>query len=291
MRRTNQRSAMYPAIAAFAIARPRCRFQMTTSVSDHWITLEKGKLFARRWTPSRPLRERDGTILLIHDSLGSVELWRDFPKLLVAATGRCVAAYDRLGFGRSDAQEDLLQPGFIHAEAETVIPQLCEALGLEFIIPFGHSVGGAMAVCTAARWPERCRALISESAQSFVEDATHVGLRDAQEKFAQPGQMDRLARYHGTKARWVFDSWIKNWLSACFEEWRLDEELRAMRCPSLVLQGDQDEYGTLEHARRIARLATGPSHLVIIEGCGHVPHREQPKRILDEVTSFLAAVN
>ncbi len=257
------------------------------SATDHWITTDRGNLFARKWTPTVRHPDRSATIVLIHDSLGSVELWRDFPPALAAATGRCVIAYDRLGFGRSDALKELLPPTFIQDEAATVIPLICEAFELNLIIPFGHSVGGGIAVTTAALWPERCVAVISESAQSFVENTTSEGLRAAKEQFKQPGQLERLARYHGAKARWVLDSWFKNWLAAYLAGWSLDEYLRGVRCPVLIIQGDQDEFGTLEHARRIARLASGPAQLVIIEGCGHVPHREQPQRILDEVARFL----
>jgi pimeloyl-ACP methyl ester carboxylesterase len=244
-------------------------------------------LFARKWTLSDPYRDPDATFLLIHDSLGCVELWRDFPQELARATRKCVVAYDRLGFGRSDAQQVLLPPTFIRDEAEIVIPRLCAALGLNVVIPFGHSVGGAMALAAAARQTVKCIAVIAESAQSFVEDTTHAGLRAAQEKFDQPGQLERLARYHGTRAGWVLDTWFNTWLSACFEGWCLDEELRDVQCPAFVLQGDQDEFGSLEHARRIVRLVPGPSRLVIIPSCGHVPHREQPQRIVEEVEHFL----
>jgi pimeloyl-ACP methyl ester carboxylesterase len=207
------------------------------------------------------------------------------------ATGRSVVAYDRLGFGRSDAHPGPLPLTFIRDEAATVVPRLCETLGLDAIIPFGHSVGGGMAVATAARWPERCAALVTESAQTFVEDRTVAGLRAARLEFARPGQLERLARYHGAKARWVLNAWIETWLSPEFADWRLDDHLRAVRCPTLALHGDRDEYGSAQHPERIARLTNGPSRAVLLEGCGHVPHREQPMRVLAEVASFLASLD
>ena len=218
-----------------------------------------------------------------------MDLWRDFPERLSVATRRTVVAYDRLGFGRSDARAGTLPATFIHDEATTVVPRLSGELGLDTMILFGHSVGGAMALATAAYWPERCAVVVTESAQSFVEDRTLAGIRAARADFEKPGQLERLARYHGPKARWVLDAWVDTWLSPAFADWCLDDSLRDVRCPTLALHGDQDEYGSLQHPERIARLTQGPSRAVILDGCGHVPHREQPTRVLDEVTRFLAS--
>ncbi len=254
-----------------------------------WIATEQGRLFARVWAPSDLRSDTDAPILLFHDSLGCVELWRDFPEQLAVATRRSVIAYDRLGFGQSDAHPGTLPLTFIRDEGATVVPQTCEALGIDAFIAFGHSVGGGMAIATASRWPERCAAVVTEAAQTFVEDRTVAGLRAARSDFDRPSQLERLARYHGAKARWVLDAWIETWLSPEFAEWRLDDDLRRVRCPALALHGDQDEYGSAEHPGRIAHLTQGPSKAVILEGCGHVPHREQPARVLAEVAGFLAS--
>jgi pimeloyl-ACP methyl ester carboxylesterase len=259
------------------------------TATDHRIGTDQGTLFARRWVPGDVRRDSPAPIVLFHDSLGCVELWREFPEQLAVATRRSVVAYDRLGFGRSDEHPGPLPLTFIRDEAATVVPRLCDALGLDMIVPFGHSVGGGMAIATAARWPERCAAVVTESAQSFVEDRTRAGLEAARVEFARPGQLERLARYHGAKARWVLDAWIETWLSPEFADWHLDEDLGGVRCRALALHGDQDEYGSAEHPGRIARLTQGPSSAMILEGCGHVPHREQPARVLSEVTRFLTA--
>src|SRR5688572_2940135 len=249
---------------------------MAVTASEHWIATERGRLFARGWVPSPRPRGADATILLFHDSLGCVEVWRDFPAQLAAATGRAVVAYDRLGFGRSDPHPGLLPPTFVRDEAATSVPRLRETLGLDVVIPFGHSVGGGMAVATAAHLAAACPALVTESAQSFVEDRTLEGIRAAREAFRAADQFERLERYHGTKARWVLDAWTKTWLAPEFAGWNLDDDLRRVRCPTLALHGEHDEYGSPRHPERIARLIRGPSRAVILEGCGHVPHREQP---------------
>ena len=258
--------------------------------SDHRIPTENGAFFARVWTPSDPSHDARASIVLFHDSLGCVELWRGFPAQLAAATGRRVVAYDRLGFGQSDALLGPLPLTFIGDEAAIVVPRLRNGLGLDAIIPFGHSVGGGMAIATAARWPEHCVAVITEAAQTFVEDRTAAGLRAARVEFSKPGQIERLARYHGAKARWVLDAWIETWLSPAFAGWSLEEDLRGVQCPALAIHGDHDEYGSVQHPERIARLTNGMARAVILQGCGHVPHREQPVRVLDEVTRFLATV-
>jgi pimeloyl-ACP methyl ester carboxylesterase len=261
---------------------------MTVTASDHWIATGRGKLFARTWVPSHQPGHDDATIVLFHDSLGSVDLWRGFPQQLAVATRRTVVAYDRLGYGRSDSHLGPLSLNFIREEAVTVVPQLREALDLGAMIPFGHSVGGAMAIATAARLSEHCLAVVTESSQSFVEDRTVSGLRAARADFELPGQLERLARYHGAKAHWVLKAWIETWLNPAFSDWCLDDDLLGVHCPVLALHGDLDEYGSLEHPERIARLTRGPSRAVILDGRGHVPHREEPRRVLDEVTRFLA---
>ena len=240
------------------------------------------------WRPSEPRGDSDAAILLLHDSLGCVAGWRDFPEMLAATTGLRVVAYDRLGFGASDARTGPLPLDFVRDEAERVLPRVCEALGLGALVPFGHSVGGAMAVAIAARWPERCAAVVTEAAQSFVEARTLAGIRAARAAFAQPDQFARVVRRHAEKARWVLDAWTETWLDPAFADWSLDDDLRGVRCPALVLHGDRDEYGSPEHAARIARLVQGPARTVILDGCGHVPHREQPTRVLGEVARLLA---
>lgn len=264
----------------------------TIATSDHRVVTDRGTLFARVWEPRTAPEGADAAILLFHDSLGSVELWRDFPERLAIATGRAVVAYDRLGFGKSDPHPGTLPPTFVVDEAREMVPQLREGLrevlGREGLVPFGHSVGGGMAVATAAQLGDDCRALVTEAAQSFLEERTLEGIRAARDAFRRPGQVERLERYHGAKARWVLDAWIETWLAPGFAGWTLDAELARVRAPALVLHGDADDYGSVRHPERIATLTGGPSRLVVLEGCGHVPHREQPMRVLDEVARFLA---
>lgn len=255
--------------------------------ADRRIRVGDGEVFARTWTPDRASPGAPAPVLLLHDSLGCVELWRGFPRRLAAATGRRVIAYDRLGFGRSDPHPGRLEFGFVAGEAERVLPRVCDRLGVDAFVVCGHSVGGGMAVEAAARHPHRCRALVTIAAQAFVEDRTLAGIRAAQRDFRDPATFDRLVRYHGDKARWVFDAWVGTWLAPAFAGWTLDAALKAVRCPVLAIHGADDEYASPEHPKRIAA-GRGTAH--ILPDVGHLPHREREPLVLDLIRSFLAGV-
>ncbi len=254
-------------------------------VDDHWVDHPRGRLFVRLWAPTG--QAAGAPIVLQHDSLGCVELWREFPEQLCAATGRRVVAYDRLGFGRSDARTGTLPLDFIADEARSFFPVLLEQLGIERCVVFGHSVGGGMAVHCAAGLGDRCEALITESAQAFVEDRTVQGLRAARELFQQPEQMERLARYHGDQAAWVLEAWLGTWLSPTFSGWSLQEVLPKVKCPVLAIHGADDEYGSARHPEMICRLAGGPAQLALMADTGHVPHRERPGQVIAAVLAAL----
>ncbi|MBV6670065.1 alpha/beta hydrolase [Xanthomonas euvesicatoria pv. alangii] len=258
----------------------------TIEIVDQWVTTESGKLFTRRWVPT--VRHPGAVpVVLFHDSLGCVELWRDFPSRLASTTGREVIAYDRLGFGRSDSHPGALSPlDFVHEEATTGFSAVRNALGLDHFIALGHSVGGGMAIECAAAYPAHCQALVTESAQAFAEERTLQGIRQAKQSFAQPGQLQRLEKYHGEKATWVLHAWVDVWLAPEFATWRLDEALRAVKCPVLAIHGANDEYGSTRHPQRIIELATGPSELLLLKDCGHVPHREQEERVISHIAAW-----
>lgn len=266
---------------------------MTESLSldaaEAWINTPGGRLHARQWASSTAAAAQP-PIVLLHDSLGCVALWRDFPQRLAQATGRRVIAYDRLGFGRSDPYPGALEPGFIQHEAHGGFAALVEQFEVGRFVVLGHSVGGGMAASIAAAYPDRCVGLITESAQAFVEERTREGIRAAQAQFAEAGQMGRLEKYHGDKAQWVLDAWVNTWLSPAFAQWCLDDALLAVRCPVLAIHGMEDEYGSTAQPERIVTLAGAPARLALLPRCGHVPHREQEAAVLDAVSTFVAAL-
>jgi pimeloyl-ACP methyl ester carboxylesterase len=144
-----------------------------------------------------------------------------------------------------------------------------------------------MAVHCAARYPDDCVALVTESAQSFVEERTRAGILAARAGFAAPGAMERLARYHGDKAAWVLAAWTDTWLAPAFGRWTLDAVLPRVGCPTLVLHGSEDEYGSPLQPARIAGGVGGPSELLMLPGLRHVPHREQEQLVAQRVAAFL----
>jgi pimeloyl-ACP methyl ester carboxylesterase len=250
---------------------------------DAWVEVTGGRMFSRRWSLGDGARP---PILLLHDSLGSVEQWRDFPPALARATGRDVVAYDRLGFGKSSPRTAPPSVRFIEEEAQ-YFPPLLRTLGGDRCVLFGHSVGGAMALLIAATHGGACEAVITESAQAFVEPRTREGIRAAQAQFAQPRHFEKLVRWHGDKARWVLDAWTCVWLSDEFAHWDLDSCLTNVTCPVLAIHGDLDEYGSVAFPRRIASGVRGRAELAILEGCGHVPHRERRAEVLRLTAAFL----
>jgi len=255
------------------------------STREHWIDTPHGRLFARRWMPTGG--GAAAPIVLFHDSLGCVALWREFPGQLARASGREVIAYDRLGFGQSDAHPGTLARGFVEDEARQGFAALREQLGFERFVAFGHSVGGGMAVGCAAAFGTACEALVLESAQAFVEDRTLEGIRAAERDFARPGGLERLAKYHGDKARWVLRAWVDTWLSDAFGDWNLDAQLARLQCPLLCLHGEQDEFGSARHPERFVARAAGPAAMKLLADCGHVPHRQKAAEVLVQVCAFL----
>ena len=241
--------------------------------TDRWITCDGHRVFVCVWTaPATPGGGR-APIVLFHDSLGSVALWRDFPALLAAATGRSVIAYDRLGFGRSDPRGDVLGPAFIADEAGTCFAAVREQLGIGKFVAFGHSVGGAMAVHCAVRYPGDCEALVTVSAQACVEEITLEGIRAAKLQFADGEQFGRLEKYHGSKAQWVLDAWTGTWLSPQFATWSLAEVLARVSVPALAIHGSEDEYGSTRQPALIAAWSGAAVRVAILPGVHHLPHR------------------
>lgn len=261
---------------------------MKTIFSDCWIDGPKGRTFVRQWSPAEATADAT-PIVLIHDSLGCVELWRGFPEALSVATGRRVIAYDRLGFGHSDALSARPSLAFIAEEAASCFPAVCDGLGIKRFIVVGHSVGGAMACHVAAQNPCACKALVTMGAQAFVEEGTLKEILVAKVQFDDPAEVARLIKYHGYKAPWVIDAWTGCWLDPAFRMWSLAQVLPCVACPVLALHGECDPYGSVRHPAAITNGVGGSAEIRILKGAGHVLHREQPGWVCEQFVEFLAA--
>lgn len=265
---------------------PATTAEATCEVAVHAIPYNGGALHARSWTPASA---QAGTppIVLMHDSLGAVSLWRNFPEALALATGRQVVAYDRAGFGESSPRADTLTPAFVADEAKTGLTAVIDRLGIERFVAMGHSVGGGMSIEAAAQMPDRVDCLITIAAQVFAEDRTLNGIRAAREDFKAPEQLDRLRKYHGDKAPWVLAAWTETWLSEAFSRWSLREVLPHVQCPTLTIHGGLDEFGSTVHQDLIHDRVSGPVRKLLLPDNGHMPHREVPEVVLTAVREFL----
>ncbi|BAP13644.1 putative hydrolase [Alcanivorax sp. NBRC 101098] len=262
----------------------------TMKSEEKHIEVPGGQIFVSRWWPTESSDKP--AIVLLHDSLGCVALWRDFPAQLAEKLGREVVAYDRLGFGRSSVVPEPPSLRFIDEEAESVFPALCSSLGLEAVVPFGHSVGGGMAIAIASIHSQSnlCASVVTESAQAFVEERTRQGIEAAKKFFNQPGHLDKLSKYHGEKARWVLEAWTETWLHPNFADWSLRSHLKNVSCPVLAIHGDTDEYGSVAFPKLIAEESLGRSQALVLEGFGHVPHKENPGVVLAATERFLSEI-
>lgn len=225
-------------------------------------------------------------VVLLHDSLGCISLWRQFPEQLLNCLKRQIIAYDRLGFGISDKREALPNLDFVEEEARLYFPRIKAALGLKEYVILGHSVGGAMAVEIGASDPD-CLAVITIAAQAFVEERTLDGIRVAKELFQQDGQIEKLERWHGDKSRWVLDAWTDTWLNPNFKNWHLTAALNSLKSPVLAIHGEQDEYGSVAFPQYISDQSSGFCEQVIIPNCAHNPHRTDEDLVLGCIKQFL----
>lgn len=249
---------------------------------------ENGRhIYLKQWTP--PQLSSSVPIILLHDSLGSVALWRDFPEHLAMQMRRVVIAYDRLGFGQSSAHPSTLDHQFVATEAKTGFAQVLQHCQIDDFIVMRHSIGGGMAMCCAAQYPSRCQAVITIAAQSIVEDQTLAGISEAKQLFQHPQHFQRLQKYHGEKAQWVLDAWTETWLSTAFRNWNLQAYTTQVKSPLLVIHGEFDEYGSLLQPQTLIQTTGGPSQLEIIANTQHMPHKEQPALVLKHIQQFLQA--
>ena len=172
------------------------------------------------------------------------------------------------------------------SQAEQTFKAVLDYFSIQDFVILGHSVGGGMSVVIAAAYPERCQGLISISAQYAVEALTLKGISEAKVGFQQAGQMERLEKYHPEKAQWVLDAWTETWLSPIFQDWNLSSVIDGVRCPTLVIHGELDEYGSTAQPQQIFEGVSGQAELHILEGLHHMPHKEQPELVVALIAGF-----
>ena len=223
------------------------------------------------------------TIVMLHEGLGSVSLWRDFPKVLADRTGSRVLVYSRYGYGHSTPLREPRQVSYMHDEALLVLPQILREFSIEHPLLFGHSDGGSIALIHASRYP--VRGLIALAPHVFVEDLSVSSIAAARTAYETTDLRERLARHHDD-VEGAFRGWNDIWLRPDFRNWNIESLLPDISCPVLIIQGQEDEYGTVEQMQRIAR-NVGDVELEHVPQCGHSPHRDQPERVLQAVLEWM----
>jgi pimeloyl-ACP methyl ester carboxylesterase len=227
------------------------------------------------------------TLVLLHEGLGSVAMWRDFPERLAAATGCATLVYSRYGYGQSDVLEEPFDPGFMHREGIEVLPEVLAALAIENPLLVGHSDGGSIALLHAAESDSKAVGIVALAPHCFVEDISIRSIAAAKVAFETTDLPARLEKYHRDVRR-TFYGWNDIWLHPDFRAWNIEDCLPNIRCPILAIQGEDDEYGTMAQIEAIAAQASSSSgvELLKLADCRHSPHRDQTAAVIDAIGRF-----
>ena len=253
---------------------------------QHGEVVVDGKRLETLWM--EPEQAERSTIVMLHEGLGSIALWKDFPQRLAMGTGCGVLVYSRYGHGGSDKLMEKRPVEFMHHEGEVVLPELLDKLGIARPILLGHSDGGSIALIFAGRYPERPRALMLEAPHVFVEDLSVASITQAKDQYQTTNLRSKLARYHKHVDE-TFWGWNDIWLDPQFRSWNIEEYLPAIRCPVLCIQGEEDEYGTIAQVKAI-QTQVPETEILMRPSCKHSPHRDQPEATLEKMMEFVAAI-
>ena len=230
-------------------------------------------------------------LIFLHEGLGCIAMWKDFPARLCHATGCPGLIYDRIGYGGSSPLRTAFSPDYMHQGARQELPSLLQrVLPRTPYILIGHSDGGSISLIYAADRPRNCIAAITIAAHVFVEPMTITGIRQAVLAWQKGTLQTRLAQYHGTKTENIFNAWSRIWLSDEFRSWNIEEILPPIDIPLLVIQGENDQYGSWRQVEAIAAGVSGPVQTAVIEACGHSPHRETPADLIRLITTFIGSM-
>lgn len=227
-------------------------------------------------------------LVFLHEGLGCIAMWKDFPDRLCRMTNRPGLVYDRAGHGKSSPRNRPRTLHYLHEYALNELPEILARIlpGKEYLL-IGHSDGGSISLIFAAAKPPLLRAIITEAAHVFVEPETIRGIEEAKAAYGE-GRFHRLYKYHGEKTGTLFKAWADTWLSEGFRFWNIEYLLPSINCPVLALQGRQDQYGTFRQVESIVGKSVGNGTPVFVENCGHAPHLEQPETVLQILSEYIA---
>lgn len=239
------------------------------------------------WTRERA--DDEPVLVFLHEGLGSAGLWRDFPEQVSERTGLPALVYSRFGYGGSDVLTYKRNIEYMHREALEALPALRAALQLDDVILVGHSDGGSISLihAGAGKWP--VRGLMLMAPHVFVEDITIAGIEDAKAAYETTDLPQRIARHH-TDGNATFWGWNDIWLDPPFRDWNIEAYLPGVTAPVLVIQGEDDEYGSAKQLDAIAAQVGGSAETLLIPECRHSPQRDQPEAVLEAMTGFVSGL-
>jgi pimeloyl-ACP methyl ester carboxylesterase len=248
-----------------------------------------GKHIEAAWHGAPP--DRAPTLVLLHEGLGSVSMWRDFPATLAQRTGYGVLVYSRFGYGTSDRVKLPRPLSYMHDEALDVLPQVLDKASIKKTILIGHSDGASIATIYAGGGQDfRVRGLVLLAPHFFVEDISIESIAAAKVAYETGDLRERLMRHHGDNVDTAFRGWNEAWLDPGFRHWRIDDFVAHVRVPMLIVQGKDDQYGTLAQVRLAESDAYCPVETLILERCGHSPHIDRPAETLETIAEFVHRV-
>ncbi len=228
-------------------------------------------------------------LVFLHEGLGAAAHWKDFPDAVAAATGLPAIVYSRYGYGGSGPAPLPRPVAYMHVEGQEVLPALLAALDIERPILVGHSDGASIALIHAAMPERNPLALVLEAPHVFVEDLSLAGIRDAKTAYEAGSLKSALERWH-QDVEGAFRGWNDIWLNPDFRAWNIEGVLKMIRCPILQIQGRDDAYGTAAQLQSIEVEAGGPVQTVMLDACGHAPHRDQRAAVEQAMTAFIRRV-
>lgn len=246
-----------------------------------------GRWLETMWLGPSP--EVAPTLVFLHEGLGSVGGWRDFPRRLAEVSGCGALVYSRQGYGRSDGIDGGFSPSFMHDEALVTLPALLERYEIASPILVGHSDGASIALIHAGSGCPT-RALILVAPHVFVETETLASITALRDRMSDPVLRGRFAALHGPNTDALLSAWTGVWLSPEFSTWNIEAYARGVSCPALVIQGEDDEYGTTRQVEAIRSSVRGSPRVVMLRGCGHAPHRERAEETLSHMGAFIDEV-
>lgn len=245
-----------------------------------------GRRLEYRWIGPGP--GEAPTIVFLHEALGSVSTWRDFPARLAKDSGCSALVYSRTGHGGSGALSGLRSERYLHEEALDVLPAVLAHFQLSDVVLFGHSDGASISIIYSGAQPGALRGLILEAPHVFVEEAAQGGILRAIEAYETTTLRERLSRHHGEGTDTLFRAWAEIWLRPSFRGWNIEEYLLSLTCPVLVIQGEDDHYGTLRQVDAVVSQVRGTARRLVLPKCGHAPHSERRDEVLTAAAEFMA---